>query len=76
MFGRTALAARESGIADALSYSCGVGFAVRFYGGWRRLAQTRLVDRCEQEPSPCRARTLLAPLALDADLMLKKKLLQ
>ena len=41
MFGRTALAARESGIADALSYLCGVGFAVRFYGGWRRLAAAR-----------------------------------
>ena len=36
---------------------------------------SRLVDRCEHEPSPERARTLLAPIALDADLMLKKMLL-
>ena len=39
------------------------------------LEQSRLVDRCEHEPSPERARTLLAPIALDADLMLKKMLL-
>ena len=40
------------------------------------LEPSRLVDRCEHEPSPDRARTLLAPLALDADLMLKKMLLK
>ena len=40
------------------------------------LEPSRLVDRGEHEPSPYRARTLLAPLALDAALMLKQKLLQ
>ena len=40
------------------------------------LEQRRLGDRCEHEPSPKRARTLLAPLALDAALILKQKLLQ
>ena len=35
-----------------------------------------LVDRCEHEPSPYRARTLLVPIALDEALMLKQKLLQ
>lgn len=40
------------------------------------LRQRRLGDRGEYEPSLCKARTILAPLALDADLMLKKKLLQ
>lgn len=37
------------------------------------LVPGRLGDRGEHEPSPYRARTLLAPLALDADLMLKQK---
>ena len=40
------------------------------------LEPRRLGDRCEHEPSPCRARTLLAPLALDAALIQKQKLLQ
>lgn len=31
--------------------------------------QTRLGDRSEHEPSLCKARTILAPLALDADLI-------
>ena len=35
--------------------------------------QTRLGDRSEHEPSLCKARTILAPLALDADLIHKKK---
>ena len=40
------------------------------------LVHGRLGDRGEHEPSPYRARTLLAPIALDAALMLKQKLLQ
>lgn len=40
------------------------------------LEPRRLGDRCEHEPSPYRARTLLAPLALDAAPMLKQKFLQ
>lgn len=31
--------------------------------------QTRLGDRSGHEPCPCRARTIPAPLALDADLI-------
>lgn len=38
-------------------------------GGW---VQTRLGDRSGHEPCPCRARTIPAPLALNADLMLIK----
>ena len=34
---------------------------------------TRLGDRSEHEPSLCKARTILAPLALDADLIQKEK---
>lgn len=40
------------------------------------LVHGRLDDRCEHEPSPYRARTLLAPLALDTALMLIRRLLQ
>lgn len=40
------------------------------------LVHGRLGDRSGHEPCPCRARTLPAPLALDADLMLMKSLLQ
>lgn len=40
------------------------------------LEPRRLGDRCEHEPSPGGARTMHAPLALDAALMLKQKLLQ
>lgn len=40
------------------------------------LRQRRLGDRGGHEPSPYRARTIPAPLALDAALMLKQKLLQ
>lgn len=75
-FGRTALAARESGRADAL-YFCAVSaspsaFTAAGGGGM----QTRLGDRSGHEPCPCRARTIPAPLALNADLMLIRRLLQ
>lgn len=40
------------------------------------LRPRRLGDRGMHEPSLCKARTMHAPLALDAALMLKQKLLR
>ena len=74
-FGRTALAARESGRAIALLFNAVSATPSAFTaagGGW---VQTRLGDRSGHEPCPCRARTIPAPLALDADLMLTKSIL-
>ena len=74
-FGRTALAARESGRAIALILYAVSATPSAFTSAGGGGMQTRLGDRSGHEPCPCRARTIPAPLALDAALMLIGKLL-
>ena len=75
-FGRTALAARESGSAIALILCAVSATPSAFTSAGGGGMHTRLGDRSRHEPCPCRARTIPAPLALDAALMLPRRLLQ
>lgn len=68
-FGRTALAARESGSAIALLLCAVSATPSAFMSASGGGMHTRLGDRGMHEPSLCKARTMQAPLALDAVLL-------
>ena len=68
-FGRTALAARESGSAIALLLCAVSAPPSAFMSASGGGMHTRLGDRGMHEPSLCKARTMQAPLALDAVLL-------